>query len=159
MTASPSSHVTLRNLPFDQAPWHLLLLADPSREQVLNYLPQSQMLALLEGERVVGVVVITPRSGEEAEITNVAVDEAWQGQGLGRRLLELAIERTRADGLRRLTIATGNSSLAQLGLYQRAGFRIVGIDPDYFIRHYPEPIFENGIQCRDQIRLALDLQA
>jgi hypothetical protein len=25
------------------------------------------------------------------------------------------------------------------------------------VRHYPEPIYENGIQCRDQIRLALDL--
>lgn len=159
MTASPSPHVTLRDLPIDQVPWHLLLLADPSREQVLHYLPQSQVLALLEGERAVGVVVITPRAVGEAEITNVAVDEAWQGQGLGRRLLDSAIERSRADGLRRLTIATGNSSVVQLGLYQRAGFCIVGIEPDYFIRHYPEPIFENGIQCRDQIQLALDLQA
>ncbi|WP_276511400.1 GNAT family N-acetyltransferase [Pseudomonas nitroreducens] len=78
---------------------------------------------------------------------------------MGRRLLLAAIEQARDAGLQRLTIATGNSSLAQLGLYQRVGFRIVGIDPDYFVRHYPEPIFESGIQCRDQIRLALDLAA
>ncbi|WP_178119468.1 N-acetyltransferase [Pseudomonas sp. SCB32] len=153
MTAS----LTLRELDVDQAPWPLLLLADPSREQVQCYLRESCLLALLAGGRTLGVVVITPRSEGAAEITNLAVDEAWQGRGLGRRLLESAIARARVDGLQRLLIATGNSSLAQLGLYQRAGFRIVGIEPDYFVRHYPEPIFENGIQCRDQIRLALAL--
>lgn len=153
MTAS----LFLRELDLDQAPWPLLLLADPDREQVLRYLPQSRLSALVDGERAVAVVVITPCGGEAVEITNLAVDEAWQGRGLGRRLLESAIERARSDGLRRLTIATGNSSLAQLGLYQRVGFRIVGVDPDYFVRHYPEPIFENGIQCRDQIRLAIEL--
>jgi len=153
MTAS----LILHELDFDQAPWPLLLLADPSREQVEGYLRTSRLLALLAGDRPLGVVVITPRSGGAAEITNLAVDEAWQGRGLGRRLLESAIVWARADGQQRVLIATGNSSLAQLGLYQRAGFRIVGIEPDYFVRHYPEPIFENGIQCRDQIRLALEL--
>ncbi|QRY80721.1 GNAT family N-acetyltransferase [Pseudomonas sp. PDNC002] len=153
MTAS----LYLRELDFHQAPWPLLLLADPSREQVLSYLPQSRLLAMLDGERAVGVVVVTPGDNGEAEITNLAVDEAWQGRGLGRRLLESAIERARDGGLRRLCIATGNSSLAQLGLYQRLGFRIVGVEPDHFLRHYPEPIFENGIQCRDQIRLAIEL--
>jgi hypothetical protein len=44
-----------------------------------------------------------------------------------------------------------------LALYQKCGFRIVGVDLDFFIRHYPEKIYENGIQCRDMIRLSLDL--
>lgn len=155
MTVSP----VLRELDFHQAPWALLLLADPSREQVLGYLPRSRVLALFDVEQVLGVVVMTPSVAGEAQITNLAVDEACQGRGLGRRLLESAIEQAREAGLQRLTIATGNSSLAQLGLYQRLGFRIVGIETDHFVRHYPEPIYENGIQCRDQIRLALDLGA
>ncbi|MCP8462693.1 GNAT family N-acetyltransferase [Pseudomonas sp. ZM23] len=158
MTASPSSLITLRQLPVDQAPWPLLLLADPDGGQVLRYLAQSRVLALEGEERVLGVVVITPREAGVAEITNLAVDESCQGRGLGRRLLLAAIEQSRDAGVQRLTIATGNSSLAQLSLYQRVGFRIVGVEPDYFVRHYPEPIFENGIQCRDQILLALDLQ-
>ena len=36
---------------------------------------------------------------------------------------------------------------------QKCGFRITGIDIDFFIRCYQEEIFENGIQCRDMIRL------
>jgi len=34
---------------------------------------------------------------------------------------------------------------------------IVGIDIDYFSKNYPEEIYENGIQCRDMIRLSKDL--
>ncbi|MBB4862003.1 ribosomal protein S18 acetylase RimI-like enzyme [Pseudomonas nitritireducens] len=142
-----------------QAPWPLLLKADPSRAQIESYLGDSRLLALNEADSVRGVLTLTPREPGVAEITSVAVEEEWQERGLGRRLLLAAIEQAREAGLQRLTIATGNSSLAQLGLYQRVGFRIVGIDPDYFVRHYPEPIVENGIQCRDQIRLALDLNA
>lgn len=56
-------------------------------------------------------------------------------------------------GFETVEIGTGNSSIDQLAFYQKCGFRIAAIDPDFFIRHYPEPIFENGIQCRDMIRL------
>ncbi|MBD9634112.1 GNAT family N-acetyltransferase [Pseudomonas sp. PDM19] len=142
-----------------QAPWSLLLKADPSREQIESYLPDSRLLALNEADSVRGVLTLTPRESGVAEITSLAVEDEWQERGLGRRLLLAAIEQAREAGLQRLIIATGNSSLAQLGLYQRLGFRIVGIEPDHFVRHYPEPIYENGIQCRDQIRLALDLGA
>ncbi|PJI48110.1 MAG: GNAT family N-acetyltransferase [Pseudomonas sp.] len=142
-----------------QAPWSLLLKADPSREQIESYLPDSRLLALNEADSVRGVLTLTPREPGVAEITSLAVEDEWQERGLGRRLLLAAIEQAREAGLLRLTIATGNSSLAQLGLYQRVGFRIVGIEVDHFVRHYPEPIYENGIQCRDQIRLALDLGA
>ena len=27
----------------------------------------------------------------------------------------------------------------------------------YFVRHYPEPIYENGIECRDMVRLRMEL--
>jgi hypothetical protein len=45
----------------------------------------------------------------------------------------------------------------QLTFYQRAGFRVVAVEPDYFLQHYPEPLFENGLQHRDRLRLALAL--
>lgn len=56
-----------------------------------------------------------------------------------------------------MEIGTGNSSIAPLILCQKCGFRITGIDRDFFIRHYSEEIFENGIQCKDMIRLSKDL--
>ena len=140
-----------------QAPWALLLLADPSRAQVERYLPHSRMLALTEGDMVRGVLTLTARSWGVVEITSLAVEDEWQGRGLGRRLLAAAIDAARGAGALRLDIATGNSSLAQLGLYQRMGFRIAGVEPDYFTLNYPEPIIENGIRCRDRLRLNLVL--
>lgn len=56
-----------------------------------------------------------------------------------------------------LEVGTGNSSISQLAFYQKCGFRIVGVDKDFFKRHYEERIIENGIECIDMIRLNIDL--
>ena len=53
-------------------------------------------------------------------------------------------------------IGTGNSSLDQLALYQKLGFRITGIVAGFFY-DYPKPIVENGIACRDMVRLRVEL--
>ncbi|WP_331435775.1 hypothetical protein [Photobacterium gaetbulicola] len=45
----------------------------------------------------------------------------------------------------------------QLAFYQREGFRVVGIDKDFFLDHYDEPVMENGIQHKDMLRLQLIL--
>jgi len=68
-----------------------------------------------------------------------------------------AIQVAKTKGYKTIEIGTGNSSLGQLALYQKCGFRIVGVDRDFFVRHYQDEIFENGIQCRDMVRLSQDL--
>ena len=68
-----------------------------------------------------------------------------------------AIEVAKSKGFKTIEVGTGNSSIEQLALYQKCGFRITGVDLDFFIRHYSEEIYENGIQCRDMIRLSKDL--
>lgn len=45
----------------------------------------------------------------------------------------------------------------KLALYQKCGFRMTGIDKDFFVRHYEEAIFENGIQVVDMVRLSQDI--
>lgn len=80
------------------------------------------------------------------------------GKGIGRQLATHAIETARAQGYKTMEMGTGNSSIGQLALYQKCGFRIVGVDLDFFVRHnYLEEIYENGIQCRDMIRMSQDL--
>ena len=56
-----------------------------------------------------------------------------------------------------LEVGTGNSSISQLALYQKCGFRIVSIDRDFFKKSYREKIVENEIECTDMIRLSMDL--
>ncbi len=79
------------------------------------------------------------------------------GKGIGKQLVMDAINVAKAKGYKTIEIGTGNSSIGQLALYQKCGFRIIGVDTDFFIRHYPEEIIENGILCRDMIRLSQGL--
>jgi len=139
--------------PGHQLPGNLLLLADPSREQIEQYVHTGKSYQAMIEAQVVGIIILLEISEALLEIKNIAVAEAWQGKGIGRQLLRHAYKVARGDGYSRLRIATGNSSIGQLALYQQEGFEISHIDKDYFIHHYPEPIFENGIRCRHRIVL------
>jgi len=141
----------------EQPPWDLLLLADPSEEMVSAYLKGSFCYVAELDNSVVGIIVLFPTSKDLIEIKNIAVSEYMQGKGIGSKLIKHGIEAAKEDGFKTVEIGTGNSSISQLALYQKAGFRIIGIDQDFFVRHYPEPIYENGIQCRDMIKLSIQI--
>ncbi|OKP88590.1 acetyltransferase [Paenibacillus helianthi] len=141
----------------EEIPFDLLLLADPSKEIVKEYLGRGQCLVALINEEIIGVLVLIRTRPETIEIVNIAVQEDYQGIGIGKKLIVYSIDKAREEKAKTIEIGTGNSSVHQLMLYQRCGFRITGIDRDFFVRHYKEEIYENGIQCRDMIRLSLDL--
>ncbi|ADO55571.1 MULTISPECIES: GNAT family N-acetyltransferase [Paenibacillus] len=144
--------------PNENCPLELLLLADPSRQLVEEYLKRGQCYVAEIEHQIVGVYVLLPTRPETIEVVNIAVAEVMHGKGIGRQLVTHAIETARSQGYKTLEIGTGNSSIGQLALYQKCGFRIVGVDLDFFVRHnYLEEIYENGIQCRDMIRMSQDL--
>lgn len=142
----------IRNIPLD-----LLLLADPEEAAVNQYLHRSIGYTLNVNGETIGAVLLLPTRPHTLELVNVAVAEEWQGKGYGKQLVQHAIQCARELGYQVLEVGTGNSSLSQLGLYQKCGFRICGVDTDFFVIHYDEPIEENGIPCVDMIRLRLIL--
>jgi ribosomal protein S18 acetylase RimI-like enzyme len=141
----------------ESLPMDLLLLADPSQELVEEYVKRGQCFIAEDEGQVVGVYVLLPTRPRTVELVNIAVAKEQQGKGIGKQLVNHAIQIAKSQGYKTIEIGTGNSSIGQLALYQKCGFRITGIDRDFFIRHYSEDIFENGIQCRDMIRLSQDL--
>jgi GNAT superfamily N-acetyltransferase len=56
-------------------------------------------------------------------LRGMVTDHAWQGQGVGRRLIEEAVGRLRADGVE---VLWGNGRDSALGFYRRFGFEVVG---------------------------------
>lgn len=141
----------------NEIPYDLLLLADPSRELVNEYVGRGYCYgAYLDGE-LVGEFVLIHTHPRTMEIVNVAVKGSRQGQGIGRQLVQAAIREAKSRQATALEIGTGNSSIWQLKLYQSCGFRIVGVDVDFFVRNYAQDIYENGIHCRDMIRLRMEL--
>ena len=84
---------------------------------------------------------------------NLAVAPDFQGRGLGRLLLQHCCRVAREDGCGSIAIATANSSISQLRLYQQEGFEMHELRRNFFLDAYAEPIFEHGIQAKHSILL------
>ncbi|MCC9088513.1 MULTISPECIES: GNAT family N-acetyltransferase [Bacillus] len=152
--------IQIQPLPRHQSvPMDLLLLADPSKEKILAYVQSGSCYVAFHEQDMIGIYVLSSRSQHTVEMMNVAVKESWQGKGIGKQLIHHAIAEAKAAGFHTIEIGTGNSSIHQLALYQKCGFRLTSIDHDFFLKHYDEPIYENGIQCMDMVRLSLAFQA
>lgn len=140
----------------EKPPMNLLLLADPSRRIVEEYVKRGECFLAESDKQIIGVYVLLPTRPDTVELVNIAVVEDQHSRGIGKQLVIDAIQTAKLRGYKTIEIGTGNSSIGQLALYQKCGFRIIGVDIDFFIRYYPKEIFENGIQCRDMIRLSQD---
>lgn len=160
MTNLQENDMNIRKLTdHEKPPIDLLLLADPSQKKVGDYVKRGDCFVAEWDEQIIGVYVLLPTSPNTVELVNIAVAEEHQGKGIGKQLVNHSIQTAKRGGYQTIEVGTGNSSIAQLALYQKCGFRIVGVDINFFIRHYSEKIFENGIQCIDMIRLSQDLSS
>lgn len=131
----------------------LLILADPSKKLIQQYIERGECYVGEEKEEIVGVFVLLPTRPETVELVNIAIAEKHQGKGFGKALTKEAIIKAKEQGYKVIEVGTGNSSIEQLALYQKCGFRITGVDINFFPIHYEEEIIENGITCVDMIRL------
>jgi len=139
-------------------PLALLLLADPSEEEVMRYAGAARIFVCERDGGIVGACALSGVGQSVCEIKNIAVAGPFQGMGIGALLLRHVIAFARDAGFARVQIATGNSSIGQLYLYQKVGFEMQEIDRDYFVRTYPDAIFENGIRCRHRVLLAMEFE-
>lgn len=133
----------------------LLLMADPDEETIKKYIATSTIFIANDTSELVGVVVITSTQGQY-ELKNLAVLESHQGKGIAKKLIFKAKNYAKENRANCLVVGTGNSSLSQLALYQKCGFRMQSIEKNYFAK-YPEPIVENGINCLDMVVLSAKL--
>ncbi|MGV9564008.1 GNAT family N-acetyltransferase [Streptomyces sp. NPDC003480] len=91
----------------------------------------AEVLAAVEGDRVLGGVTFVPAAGPmadiagpgEAEIRMLAVDHAARGRGTGEALVRACVERARAvPGCRRVVLSTQRTMHTAHRVYARLGF-------------------------------------
>lgn len=140
-----------------QAPMELLLEAEPSEKNVREYLAAGTCYIAESDGLTVGVILILPTRPKTVEIMNIAVKEEYRNRGIAKQLVKHAVDRIDRSKHNTVEIGTGNPGALQMLLYQKCGFRIIGIDFDYFRRILPEKIFVDGIECRDMIRMRMEL--
>lgn len=81
-------------------------------------------MALVDGEPV-GCCALLKMSDTTMEVAKMAVDENFQGQGIGRAVLGAAIDYARQIKLHRLYLETNHVLTPALKLYAAMGFRPV----------------------------------
>ncbi|PQZ95403.1 MULTISPECIES: GNAT family N-acetyltransferase [Pseudomonas] len=93
-----------------------------------------RLLGAFDGEALAGIVGLAfePREKARHKVTlfGMYVNASHQQQGLGRRLVEAALEEARQQPrlkLIQLTVTAGNH--AAIALYQRCGFIQYGLEP------------------------------
>lgn len=120
-----------------------------SRNSFLELLPSSDALfltAVPEGEtKVLGYCGFL-QSLDEGDITNVSVDPACQGMGIGTLLLEELLGRCHSRGVRKIFLEVRKGNAAANRLYEAHGFRQVGIRKQY----YADPAEDARVLCRDE---------
>ncbi|WP_020614746.1 GNAT family N-acetyltransferase [Sediminispirochaeta bajacaliforniensis] len=137
----------------EDVPYELIYLADEDDDQIKKYKDTSIFWATMDNEKIIGIIGINEINKESTEIVCVAVDEEYQNKKIGTNLIEKAISVSKEKKYKEIIIKTGNCGMGQLYLYQRCGFRFDSINKDYMIENYKNPIYENDIQCFDQIVL------
>jgi len=71
----------------------------------------------------------------ESEIINLAVAPAARRQGIGGALLTAAVVRARGMGAQTMFLEVAGDNAAARALYDRIGFKQVGIRPGYYRRN------------------------
>src|SRR6476620_9158686 len=109
---------TLREFGFEPDPEIDADLADPAGAY------ESLWVAVADGE-VVGSVALRQLTSAERQLKRMYLRPDQRGRGLGRRLLETALERARADGVSVIRLDTSERMEAARSLYEAYGFRRV----------------------------------
>jgi len=78
-----------------------------------------------EGGTIAGIIVLLPRL-DHLLLDNIAVAPAWQGLGLGRRLLAFAEAEAARRGYREIRLYTHQTMTENQHLYAAMGYRETG---------------------------------
>ena len=137
----------------------LLLLAEPSPSALrwsLANLSDTVYRVDAGGEPVAAATLRW--DDEPAELVELGVDPRAQGQGVGRWVVAWLVAEARRRGRRALEVGTRNASIGNIAFYQKCGFRMARVRPDYFW-YYDAPQVEHGIVVRDLLVFRYELAA
>ncbi len=106
-------------------------LDDPEHHVLRN---GGQILLAKTGSDIVGTVALVQVRPGSWELAKMAVDEAFQGRQIGKRLGEAAIAWVRQQGGQEIFLESNRRLAPALALYQRLGFEEVPLEETPYAR-------------------------
>ncbi|MCJ8316175.1 N-acetyltransferase [Idiomarina sp.] len=98
--------------------------------QALRQWPRG-FLTIKSDEKVAGYSLIVPLDGSRATLMSLLIGKSFQGQGLGRILLEQAIKSAAESSWKTLELSVAPDNAAAIKLYKQAGFSVIETIQDY----------------------------
>lgn len=89
------------------------------------YLESGGLFEVLEdaGGKLLGTVGLFPLDKETVELRKMYFDKSLRGRGLGKKMLERMIEKSREMGFQRIYLETASVLQEAIGLYEKYGFQ------------------------------------
>ena len=118
-----SSIVEIENKT-NQMPW--------SKAQFLSSMEVGHYSVVMHKDSdILGFAIYSPII-PESHLLNIAIDPAYQGKGLGDKLLQQIILQNRTIGVKTIALEVRVSNLPAINLYEKRGFHKDAIRPDYY---------------------------
>lgn len=128
------------------APWTL----DDYMTEVAR--PIAHIVAVTDGDILLGYAGFW-QVMEVAEVNNVAVAEAYRGQGIGKMLMSGLLDLAALLGCEQVHLEVRAANSGAIALYDGLGFRQVGVRPDY----YDNPKEDAVLMTCDVVRRVIKL--
>ena len=80
------------------------------------------------GDNVIGCVAVEEVSPTTSEVFWIVVDNRFRGQGIGKRLMHVLMERCKKKGKKDLVLETSNMQWEAQALYRKLGFHWYRVD-------------------------------
>ncbi len=130
-----------RLVEIDSATWSADASPAPRASDPVFFRPHvepSDTLVAVVGERIAGYALIgtatpLPASARVQMIRGLAVDPDFQGSGVGRALVDAAIEEAKRRGAVKLSLRVLSTNEVARRLYAAAGFQTEGVLVDEFL--------------------------
>lgn len=105
--------------------WQLEQRDYEEMEQIRDGVDGGFMLVALCNGQVVGTIAFFAMDGNDYdyELAKFTVDKRLRGKGIGRMLIEAALDKAAAQGKRRVYIITNKLCYSAIHLYEQYGFK------------------------------------
>lgn len=138
MKSSPADAPVRRARPDDAAAVARIEKAWPtaagwSQEQLAAEAARPDALfSVAEEKGAVAAYVVARLEAGELRVYAVGVEPSFARRGLARRVLSWTLAQAKAAGCAKASLEVGAKNEAAIGLYQAAGFRVVGRRPKFY---------------------------
>jgi ribosomal protein S18 acetylase RimI-like enzyme len=106
---------------------------DETLQRYTQMLKEGYSFGAFDNNVLVGVLMSEPhRWNQSLWVAEFHVAETHRRMGIGRRLMDVVVEKAQKAGLRTIVCETQNTNAPAIQAYRKLGFRVEGVDIAYY---------------------------